>query len=123
VANTILIVDDERDIVTILKMALEKEGFQVLEAYDGIEAMQKITDKKPDLILLDLMMPKLDGHSVNLRLKENPDTANIPVIVITGRGHLKELLGITGELLVAAYLEKPFPVSLLLEKIRNILRV
>jgi DNA-binding response OmpR family regulator len=120
--HKILIVDDEKDIVTILKMALEKQGFLVAEAYDGFEAMQKIATEKPDLILLDLMMPKLDGHSVNLRLKENPETAGIPVIVITGRGHLKELLGISGELLVAAYLEKPFPVSLVLEKIRAILK-
>ena len=67
------------------------------------------------------MMPRLDRYSVNLRLKENPETANIPVIVITGRGHIKELLKLREELSVAAYLEKPFPVSALLEKVEEIL--
>src|SRR3972149_12333059 len=105
----ILIVDDEHDIVLVLKMALEKKGFKVTEAYDGIEALEKISLDKPDLILLDLMMPRLDGHSLNLKLKENPEMAGIPVIVMTGRGHLKELLNISGQLSVKAYLEKPFP--------------
>lgn len=120
-AKKILLVDDERDIVYILKAALEKKGYEVIEAYDGIEALEKTAAHKPDAILLDIMMPRLDGYSVNLRLKENPETANIPVIVITGRGHIKELLKLREELSVAAYLEKPFPVSALLEKVEEIL--
>jgi response regulator RpfG family c-di-GMP phosphodiesterase len=68
------------------------------------------------------MMPKLDGYSVNLKLKENPETENIPVIVITGRGHLKELLQIRGDITVAAYLEKPFPLKVLVEKIKELLK-
>ena len=117
----ILIVDDERDIVIILRLALEKEGFEVSEAYDGVEALQKVALDKPDIILLDIMMPKMDGHSVNLKLKENPETAKIPVIVITGRGQLKELIQAREEITIVAYLEKPFTVSILLEKIREAL--
>jgi len=121
-AYKIMIVDDERDIVLVIKMSLEKYGYQTCEAYDGIEALEKIKTEKPDLVLLDLMMPRLDGHSVNLRLKENPETAGIPVIVITGKGHLKELLEIREELSVAAYLEKPFKVTTLIEKVKEILK-
>lgn len=118
----IMIVDDERDIVLILKMALEKAGYDVVEAYDGLEALEKVKGEKPDLILLDIMMPRMDGHSVNLKLKEDPETAGIPVIVITGRGHLKELLQVRDEVRIAAYLEKPFTVSMLLDKIRENLK-
>ena len=121
-SQKILIVDDERDIVFVLKMALEKNGYLVSEAYDGIEALEKIGADKPDLILLDLMMPRMDGHSVNLKLKENPATALIPVVVITGKGHLKELLEIKDGISVAAYLEKPFTVAMLLEKIKELLK-
>ncbi len=73
----ILIVDDEKDIVDIVSMYLEKEGYEPIEAYDGIEALEKIISDKPDLIILDIMMPKLDGHSLNIKLKENPETKEI----------------------------------------------
>ena len=119
--HKILIVDDERDIVVILKLALEKEGYYVIEAYDGLEALEKVAQNKPDIILLDIMMPKMDGHSVNLKLKENKETAGIPVIVITGRGQLKELIQSRQEISIVAYLEKPFTVSMLLVKIREAL--
>lgn len=118
----VMIVDDERDIVLILKMALEKAGYDVVEAYDGLEALGKVKHENPDLILLDIMMPHMDGHSVNLKLKEDPATAHIPVIVITGRGHLKELLQVRDEVRIAAYLEKPFTVAMLLDKIKENLK-
>ena len=117
----ILIADDEKDIVIILKLALEKEGYAIISAYDGLEALEKVAAEKPDLILLDIMMPKMDGYSVNLKLKENPETAKIPVIVITGRGQLKELVQARQEITILAYLEKPFTVAMLLGKIREAL--
>ncbi|MCB4756619.1 MAG: response regulator [Elusimicrobia bacterium] len=120
--KTILIVDDEPDVVFVLKMALEKNGYKTVEASNGLEALEKVHIQHPDAIILDLMMPKLDGHSVNLKLKEDPRTAHIPVIVVTGKGHLKELLDIREDLKVTAYLEKPFPVSLLLEKLGEIFK-
>jgi len=120
-AHKILIVDDEQDIVTVLHAALQKKGYDVCDAADGFEALQKVGVEKPDLILLDIMMPKLDGYSVNFRLKENPETAKIPVIVITGRGNMQEFLKVRDDLTVAAYLEKPFTVVMLLEKIHEIL--
>jgi two-component system alkaline phosphatase synthesis response regulator PhoP len=121
-AYKILVVDDETDIRFVLRQALEEAGYQVSEAADGIETMQKIKEERPDLILLDIMMPKLDGYSVNLRLKDDPETAHIPVFVITGKGHVQELLKIREELQVAEYLEKPFTVKVLLQKMQEILR-
>ncbi|GAI55832.1 unnamed protein product [marine sediment metagenome] len=120
--SKILVVEDEHDIVEVIQMGLEKEGYEVDTAYDGVEALEKIKLNKPDLIVLDIMLPKLDGYSVNLKLKENPKTESIPVIVITGRVHLKELLQIREEITVAAYLEKPFTLKLLVEKIKELLR-
>ena len=120
--SKILVVEDEKDIVEVIRMKLEKEGYEVDTAYDGIEALEKVKLNRPDLIVLDIMMPKLDGYSVNLKLKENPETENIPVIVITGKGHLKELLQIREEITVSAYLEKPFPLKLLVEKIKELLK-
>ena len=118
--KTVLIVDDEPDVVFVLKTALERNGYRTEEASNGLEALEKVRAQPPDAIVLDIMMPKFDGHSVNLRLKENPQTAHIPVVIVTGKGHLKELFEIRKSLRVAAYLEKPFRVSILLEKLKEI---
>lgn len=82
-AKKILIVDDEQFVVKALKEKLLSEGFAVDSAYDGQEALLKVTKAKPDLILLDIIMPKLDGISVLKRLKQSPETNNIPVIILT----------------------------------------
>ncbi|MFH2070250.1 MAG: response regulator [Elusimicrobiota bacterium] len=117
----ILIVEDDRDITEVLSMALNSEGYQVSAAYDGIEAMEKIKKTDYDIIILDLMLPNMDGHAVNLKLKENPKTAKIPVIVITGKGNLKELLGLREGVTVSAYFEKPVPIKLIKSKIKELL--
>jgi CheY-like chemotaxis protein len=124
-ANTgkrVLIVDDEPDIVFILTTALQKNGYLVETASNGLEALEKIQAGAPDAVVMDVMMPKMDGNSVNLKLKEDPRTAGIPVVKMTGKGHFKELLDIREGINVAAYLEKPFPISLLLEKLRAIFK-
>ncbi|HAH31439.1 MAG TPA: two-component system response regulator [Elusimicrobia bacterium] len=117
----ILVVDDEPDIVFVLTTALKKNGYRTEEAFNGLEALKKIREHAPDAVIMDIMMPKLDGHSVNLQLKKDPQTALIPVIIITGKGRFRELLDIQEGVNVAAYLEKPFPIRVLLEKLRNIL--
>ena len=80
---SILVVDDEPDVVTMLRHALESEGFSVLEAYDGIAALDIAEREKPDLVLLDIMMPMMSGHEVCQQLKSNPQTQAIPVLCVT----------------------------------------
>lgn len=79
----VLIVDDEESVQKILGDKVRGEGFKVESALDGVEALEKVKKEKPDLILLDIIMPKLDGISVLRKLKENPETDSIPVIILT----------------------------------------
>jgi two-component system response regulator VicR len=117
----ILIAEDEKDIVFIIETALKKAGFETIIAYDGEETLKKAINEKPDLILLDIMMPKMDGFTVNTKLKENNETKDIPVIVCTARGGLKDLFSIEKKWKVDGYLEKPFVVKVLIDKIREVL--
>ncbi len=117
----ILVVDDEEDIVYLLREALQDEGYQTFGAFNGQEALEIVQKEKPDLILLDIMMPKIDGYSLNQQLKKHQETHDIPVIVISGRGQLRDLFLLNQESPIADFLEKPFPVKLLLEKIEQVL--
>lgn len=117
----ILIAEDEKDIVFIMKTVLEKENYQVSEAFDGQETLEKVEKDKPDLILLDIMMPKVDGITVNRMLKKNPQTKDIPIIVITARGETRKIFQKKNEAKIDVYLEKPFPMELLLQKIKEVL--
>jgi len=81
----ILVVDDQPINVQLLRRKLEREGIRVTAAYNGMEALKSVADKKPDLILLDVMMPDMDGIEVCQRLQANEDTRSIPVIFITAR--------------------------------------
>jgi len=120
----ILVVEDEKDISDIFQAALEKNGYSVETAYDGEEALNKIgTGARPDLILLDLMLPKVDGFNVNLRLKDNPETAKIPVIVVTGKGNFREFFNLKENAAIAAYYEKPVPVKMIVNRINELLGV
>ncbi|MBI4368911.1 MAG: response regulator [Elusimicrobia bacterium] len=116
----ILIVDDEPDVRFVLRTALERAGYSIDEAKDGLEALAKIAQALPDAILLDVMMPKMDGFSVHQKLKENPAWASVPVVIITGKGYMKEFMELRQDLAVAAYLEKPFPVSMIIGKLQDI---
>lgn len=119
--KTILIVDDEPDVRFVLKVALERSQFVILEAADGEEALVKARERLPDAIVLDIMMPKLDGYTVHQKLKEDPRLAHIPVVLITGKGYMKEFLELRNNLTIAAYLEKPFPVAILVDKLKEVL--
>ena len=81
----ILIVDDEKDLVEIVKMSLEPLGYEVFEAYDGSEGLEKARQVKPDLIILDLMLPKMDGYQVCRILKFDVNFKHIPIILFTAR--------------------------------------
>lgn len=86
----ILVVDDNRSVVRIIQVLLQKEGFEVLTAFDGLEALQKAQEEKPDLIILDVVMPKMDGYEVCRLLQDDPDTAAIPVLMLTVKGQVDD---------------------------------
>jgi CheY-like chemotaxis protein len=86
----ILIIDDNRALVLAAERVLEKNGFDVLIASDGLEGLEKARAEKPDLILLDINMPVMDGYEVCQKLKSDPDMARIPVIILSARGEIDE---------------------------------
>jgi DNA-binding response OmpR family regulator len=109
----ILVVDDDRVIQQLLKVNLELEGYAVEVADDGEEALSQFERFRPDLVLLDIMMPKLDGWEVCRRLKAGEDSSRVPIVLLSARAQEADVQRGT-ELGVAAYVTKPFdPISLL----------
>lgn len=116
--KTILIVDDEKMILNLLSHNLSKEGYNVIEASDGVEAVNIALEKKPDLILLDVMLPRLDGLSVCNRIKKS---LNVPILMVTAKdAELDKILGL--ELGADDYITKPFSVRELLARVKANLR-
>ena len=116
--KTILVVDDEKMIRNLLNINLTKEGYNVIEAVDGLEAVELATEKKPDLILLDVMIPKLDGLSVCKRIK---NTMNVPIRMVTAKdSEVDKILGL--ELGADDYVTKPFSIRELIARIKANLR-
>ena len=116
--KTILVVDDEQPIIDILVYNLEKEGYNVIEANDGITAVDVALEKRPDLMLLDIMLPKLDGLSVCKRIK---NSLNVPILMLTAKdGEIDKILGL--ELGADDYITKPFSVRELVARVKANLR-
>lgn len=116
----ILIIDDEKDMVEMLKVRLEDAGYGVAMAFDGQAGLNKARNQKPDLIILDVMMPKLDGYHVSRILKFDEEFKGIPIIMLTGRGQEQDRA--TGKYVRAdEYLVKPFENRELLEKIKRLI--
>ena len=86
----ILIVDDNRSLVLAAERVLQKDGFVVLTAFDGLEGLEKARAEKPDLIILDILMPNIDGYEVCRQLQRDPETACIPVIILSAKGEIDE---------------------------------
>jgi len=116
----ILVVDDEIYIVHILDFSLGIEGYEVMTALDGEQALAKVSQEKPDLIVLDIMMPKLDGYETCKALKSNPGTKDIPVILLSAKGrNVDQKVGF--EVGADDYITKPFSPRKLVERINAIL--
>ncbi len=113
----ILVVDDEKDVVELLKFLLEKDGYQVVTAFNGREALASAQENNPDLILLDVMMPEMDGYTVQTQLLDIPNTKNIPIIILTAKGQLRDVFAMSAN--VKAYIEKPFDPKTLRTKIQE----
>lgn len=117
----ILVVDDEEDILELVRYNLEREGFQVTCAESGENAMERTRHEGPDLIVLDLMLPGIDGLEVARRLKQNQKTAGLPIVMLTAKGEEADI--VTGlELGADDYMTKPFSPRVLIARIKAVLR-
>lgn len=116
----ILVVDDEVNITQILQFSIGADGFEVLTAQNGEEAIEKARREQPDLIILDIMMPKIDGYEACRILKANPLTRHIPVVLLTAKGReIDKRLGY--EVGATDYIVKPFSPNKLIERIHRLL--
>ncbi len=106
-ARKILVVDDERHIVRLVEVNLTRAGYDIVVAYDGIEALEVVKKEKPDMIVLDVMMPRMDGFEVLKKLQADESTQNIPVIMLTAKAQDADIFkGWSSG--VSSYLTKPF---------------
>ncbi len=117
----LLLVDDEKDMSYAVTLQLEANNYEVLTAYDGREALEKARKEKPDLIILDLMLPKLDGYKVCRMLKFDEKYKKIPIILFSARTQ-EEDIKLGGEVGGDAYIAKPFEAGVLLSKIKELLK-
>jgi DNA-binding response OmpR family regulator len=116
--ETILVVDDEKNIIELARLYLEKDGYHVEDAYDGAEALVKIESSQPALVILDLMLPEIDGWEVCRRIREESD---VPIIMLTARDDdIDKIVGL--ELGADDYLTKPFNPRELVARVRAVLR-
>ena len=115
----ILVVDDERHIVRLVQVNLERAGYEVLTAYDGIEAMEKVKTESPDMVVLDVMMPRMDGFEVLKNLQADPRYQNIPVIMLTAKAQDADIFA-GWQSGVSSYLTKPFNPRELLTFVQRI---
>ncbi|NLG34522.1 MAG: response regulator transcription factor [Lentisphaerae bacterium] len=119
--ETILLVEDEHDIQDLLKFHLEREHFTVDTANSGEDAIGNLKNSRPDLILLDLMLPGIDGVEVCRRLKANPDTRDIPIIMLTAKDSEADIIAGL-EMGAGDYITKPFSPRILIARIHAVLR-
>ncbi len=115
----ILIADDKPEVVELVRVSLEGD-YQVIDASDGSQTLKKVRLEKPDLILLDIIMPKMDGFEVFRKLKKEPKTKKIPIIMLTAKGQKLDQEKST-RLGASGYITKPFSPSYLLTKVEEML--
>ena len=119
-AKKIMVVDDEPYIARVIKFKLEQEGYTVISANDGQSGLQKIREEKPDLVLLDVMMPGLSGYEVCQKIKEDAELAGIPVVILTAKGQERDReQGLT--MGPSDYITKPFSPNRLLELVKSMI--
>jgi len=116
----ILVVDDDKTVTTLLESLLSGQGYKVLAANDGLDGMVQVRKNMPDLIILDIMMPELNGYDVCSNLKFDEKFKHIPIIVLTSRE--QELASGISRLMGISYMHKPIDSKILLEKIQTVLK-
>jgi DNA-binding response OmpR family regulator len=119
--STVLVVDDDVDIARFIEVNLRLEGFDVVVAHDGVEALEVIADTLPDIALLDVMMPRMDGVELCRRLRSDPVTASLPIIMLTAKSlSVDKVVGLTAG--ADDYIIKPFDTLELIARVRSTLR-
>lgn len=117
----VLVVDDEKDITALVAYHLEREGFRVIQASDGFQALEMVKRERPNLLILDLMLPQMSGLDVCRRLRKEPDTARLPILMLTAKAEeTDKVLGL--ELGGDDYLTKPFGPRELVARVKALIR-
>jgi len=117
----ILIVEDEEPLTIMLRYNLEKEGFETIKAYDGGDVVKIVKTQKPDLIILDLMLPRMNGLDLCKAIRANPESAHLPIIMLTAKAdEVDKIIGL--EIGADDYMTKPFSVKELMARVRSIFR-
>ena len=114
---TILIVDDDKDVIELVRFIADKEGHRIVTAEDGKEGVELALQEKPELVIMDIMMPEVDGHTATIELSRQEATRDIPVIILTAKGNMRSAFELTPN--VTAYIEKPFEPKHLTDIIRK----
>ncbi|MCC6933233.1 MAG: response regulator [Deltaproteobacteria bacterium] len=120
---SILVVDDDEDTRVLVKTILTSNGFSVRDAKDGTEALELLKGDKPSLVILDVMMPGLSGYDVVVRMKQKPDTQNIPIMMLTAKANPDDVLSGYKDYGVEYYITKPFTTRQLLAGIKLVLDI
>ena len=118
-AKKILIVEDEPDILELLKIALGKAGYEVDSCDNGRDCLDRLQKTPPDLLILDVMLPGIDGYSLQLKASQEPETRSIPIIILTGLEPSRTLFKDSAQ--VAAFLTKPFKADVLVAEVEKAL--
>jgi len=119
--ETILVMDDDPVIQKLLTVNFEMEGYRVVTAGDGVEGLERVKEHQPDIVLVDIMMPRMDGFEVLHRLKDDPATASIPVVVLSAKAQATDIQ--TGvEAGADDYITKPFDPLELLDKVTALIK-
>jgi len=114
----ILLTDDDKDLIEVVGLRFEKDGYTVVRAYNGEECLEKAKAELPDLIIMDVSMPKMDGYSAVKALKADAAVRHIPVIILTGKDQMEDIFKMEG---VKEYLVKPFEFDVMAQKVKDIL--
>lgn len=114
----VLLVDDDADLTKVLKFRIESEGYEFMSVKDGQELLDTLKTKRPDIILLDIMLPNMDGYSALREIRKNEAAADMPVIILSAK-EKKKLGDLFALEKIAYFIEKPFDTKELMEKIRE----
>jgi CheY-like chemotaxis protein len=119
VSKKILIVEDEKDLVFLMHQALETAGYKIAEAFNGKEALIEARKEKPDLIIMDIMMPEVDGYTATQEIRKDEALKAIPILISTAKGQMRPMF--TNDAKVEGYLEKPFTLKVLLGEVKQLI--